>query len=50
MIKLRLFDAWEKFSFSVIGPAYRFIGKSMAQTGLQMQGALTSDDRRIILS
>lgn len=46
MIKLRVFDLFEKFSFNVIGPFYRNFGIRLAAAGLRLQGDRTSDDRR----
>ena len=45
MFKLKVLDIWEKFTFSVVGPAYRRLGKTMAKTGLNLQGSMASDDR-----
>lgn len=47
MLKLRVFDAWEKLTFSVIGPAFRKLGQTLNVSGLSLQGDLTSDDRGI---
>ncbi|KRX07622.1 Trimeric LpxA-like protein [Pseudocohnilembus persalinus] len=47
MIKLRLYDIVERLSQSVTGPLYRKIGKGLAQSGLEVQGELTSDDRLV---
>lgn len=47
MIKLRVFDLFEKFSFNVIGPLYRNLGIRLAATGLKLQGDRTSDDRLV---
>lgn len=47
MLRLRLFDAYEKFSMTFLGPFYRRIGKTLAQSGLNMQQPYTSDDRLV---
>ncbi|EAR99480.2 transcription factor apfi protein, putative (macronuclear) [Tetrahymena thermophila SB210] len=47
MLRLRLFDAYEKISMTFLGPLYRRIGKSLAQTGLNIQQPYTSDDRLV---
>lgn len=47
MLKLRVLDAWEKLTFSVVGPAFRKLGQSLNVSGLALQGDLTSDDRGI---
>lgn len=47
MLRLRLFDAYEKFSMTFLGPLYRRIGKTLAQQGLHLQQPYTSDDRLV---
>lgn len=33
MLRLRIFDAYEKLSVNVLGPLYRHIGKTLALNG-----------------
>lgn len=47
MLRLRFFDAFEKVSVTVLGPLYRRMGKSLAQSGLSLQQPNTSDDRLV---
>lgn len=45
MFRLRVFDLYEGFSQTVLGPIYRRVGKHLAQKGLAYQLPNTSDDR-----
>lgn len=45
MLKLRVFDLYQKFSLTVLGPFYRSLGRKLYQMGANLQGNLYSDDR-----
>lgn len=45
MIKLRLFNLYERFSHQIVGPVYRTFGKRLYQLGAALEGHMINDDR-----
>ena len=46
MLRLKVYDWFEKVRFLNIGPWQRETGKKLALAGLRMQAPMGSDDRR----
>lgn len=45
MFKLRVYDFYEKLNVTLIGPFYRYLGKSLYTIGAFLQADLYADDR-----
>lgn len=50
MVRMLLFEAYEKLRMGFVGPLFRHWGKKLINQGLALQGDLNYADRSIVIS